>query len=800
MPTILSTYIDITPVSSGWQTIDISSHVPAGTAMVIVTATYNSGGQTFASRYAGDSSGYGGAGDPGLTQRINPSSTTGRMTHFVPVDGNRWIDIYTEDITKVGYIYLVGHFATEDVGIFSTKTEIDPTLTWLTTSYKDLDLSSDVPIGVDNIIMETPNHYSGGYFYIQPKGASVADLAYRRYHGNMNCLCMKLDASRVCSVKGTNSAYTQMWRIGYFKNTIGMKTDILDKTPALGGTWETVDVSGDAPASATHAIVRFCNVASPTAVYQYDIRKKGTTPQDLYLDGTTLRSDEIVELDGSDQFEVKVENVTNLKVYVVGYLETSIPANPNEFSGSAELPLPECASIAVPHGSMMTVGATFPLGIGASSFHPESAWIFPFLEIVGNGFWPDAVNCTLQLMELSMTGYNIQTEFSLEFEMWECSITAISGEVGVVETDIHIAEIDSVWYEVGSIEADLQLMECSGYLLTVRAMEIEASFELMDCSITMLTGEVLQVDIDFRPTTIFIPNMFDGEVTFHLWESDVELMSGETAFTNPLRLWPMTCSATLLSSKVYDFDLELPLMRSSITMITGEVMTNGAIGTQIGSVAHKMEIGMSLLGNGLTGQVGAITGEIELFETSGIFYMDNPADIEGILPLMRVQGFMFQTLEDNLTTYMVHLKSGAVTEVEYPFLEMAHDSQNYFGCNSNGLYVIGGDKFNNEDIDAFFTTGLLDFGVTNLKRLTDGYLTLKNAGTYKISLLTDDNAWNEYTMTVANSNSHTEKIQFGRGVKGKWWQIKFENQDGADFEIQSFEIITQTLRKKMRSR
>ena len=773
MPTIFDTYIDITPVATGWQTLDISSHVPATCEIAIIAFEGNGGGQTWDAREPGDAY-------TNDLDYINPSSFPNKQIFYVPVDEDRYIDVYSEDISKVDAVTLMGYLSNSECAALAAMAEVSFTRN---ATFVSVDLSSHVPEGTTCAIVRVQNQYSGGRAFYRATGSS-AELFERRYMHNNSTIFMKLDGSRTFECKAWNHTKTRIFVIGYLTNDSGMKTDPTAINPTRN-SWQTEDLSADAPASAEYAIIRYQYSAAAAISYKFDVRKVGSS-EDMTKDVTNLASDQLVELNGSDEIQVFVEHA-NAEAYIVGYTEASVPTNPNTFSGAPSFNAPMMtmdAGMQLP-GSMGDMAGTFPLPIGASAFAPEASWILPLLRCAMNGFYPDTVNFTFQMMQLAIDAYNVSEYMPLDFPLMTLEGSGITGEVGVVEGATEIPDFDAVWHEVGSITVTFPI-ELTITMLSTVALPIDASHPLPTMTSTALTGEIgsvvddipmLDLDIPYQQMIIMEAEAIRAALTMVVGEI------GDIEFTHPF----VEIEPVLVLGTAYGIDITLHDPKLDATLLVG----------QIGSLAEQFRA--TFLSNGLTGQVGSIDETLKITLSTDL-YGSYPATITMTLPLIRSEGYLYETLVQNLSTFMVHLKSGAVTEVEYPFLEMAYNNQNYLGCNANGLYVIGGNKFNGANIDAFFETGRLDLGMTELKRLTDGYLTLKNAGTYKISLKTDDGSYNAYTMTDASALTHTEKIQFGRGAKGKYWQVKFENQSGADFEIQNFELIAQILRKKMRGK
>lgn len=775
MPVLFTDPYDVSPTQDGWDTIDISPYVPSNAAVAIVRLSHNNGSQLSCDvRTPGETY------DPVAGSQL---CTSGQIPAFCGIVDQE-IDIYCQTYTK-GYYYLEGYFKDSEATILSSRVDITPSVD--AGNYQSIDVSSYVPAGKNIAIVQMVNAYDYSCsFYIRPTGSSD-NLFDRSYENQLNYVLVPLDESRTFEVKNGRADNTLLL-VGYVNEGLSLKTNALDVTTGGTGSYVDIDLSGDAPEGAEAAIIWVQNADAASRKY-YAIRHYDSIT-DIYNFIFRFTGSFVVPLNESNVFKTKRSD-TDIKTYVLGYFGApppDIPPNEAKFYGSPQFPNMSAYGLGLT-GVVASGAIEFPSMLGFSSFYMEDDPLaFPMMLCSGNGFWYDPN--LMQFPMMTCVGYmeNEQAVLSGEFPAMTAEGEGITGEVASGEAAFPMMDITAAWYDILTGTLEFPNMECTITMLAGGVASLEKSFPMLTSQGNMLVGQVASGEEAFPMMGIDIP--------FHIVIS--------------LQFPEMTAVGTGITGEVASGSNQFPMMVSSINVITGsatasllkfpmmEFNGNMLVG-QVGSINKAFPL-ISILGSGLTGTVasGSFAFPMMIITSSG-----HPAYVLNgtlVFPLMGMEAFGYQTVAESINSFMVNLKTGAVTKTGYPFRGMAFNGSNYLGCNSSGIYTIGGSNFNNSNIDAYFTTGLMDLGIPQLKRLTDGYITLKNAGTYQLHLKTDDGNWNTYTFTDASASTHTEKCQFGRGAKGRYWQLKFVNQGGADFEIQSLELISQTLRKRMRGK
>lgn len=133
--------------------------------------------------------------------------------------------------------------------------------------------------------------------------------------------------------------------------------------------------------------------------------------------------------------------------------------------------------------------------------------------------------------------------------------------------------------------------------------------------------------------------------------------------------------------------------------------------------------------------------------------------------------------------------SGATQYFGWPFNSMAKIGNKYFGAGPNGLYQIGGDDDAGVAIGAEIESGVTDLGSPNQKRIRCVYLGGQFDG--DMVLTTKDDAENERVYAVPGpdgDNQRSLKVPVGRDGKGRYWQLRLENEDGTDFSLDAMDV------------
>lgn len=136
----------------------------------------------------------------------------------------------------------------------------------------------------------------------------------------------------------------------------------------------------------------------------------------------------------------------------------------------------------------------------------------------------------------------------------------------------------------------------------------------------------------------------------------------------------------------------------------------------------------------------------------------------------------------------------------YAFTGFAAHGERQFGCMADGIYELVGDTDADEPIESRITTGLSDFGEQALKTLTAVYLDYSATGPLLLSTQighSDGVQVLSYELEETPNAQVTARIKPGKGVKARYWQFSVANIAGADFELETLDILPVVLQRRI---
>ena len=140
------------------------------------------------------------------------------------------------------------------------------------------------------------------------------------------------------------------------------------------------------------------------------------------------------------------------------------------------------------------------------------------------------------------------------------------------------------------------------------------------------------------------------------------------------------------------------------------------------------------------------------------------------------------------------------TYSNFNFNSIACFNGTYLGATDTGIYPLGGKTDNGNDIDSDIKSGSMDFGDTLIKYLRDAWLTHRTDGNLKLRVWVDEDTTfiiEERTSIISNQ-IHEERLKPPRGLKGRFYTIELKNISGADFDIDSLNLLVESIRRKVR--
>jgi hypothetical protein len=146
----------------------------------------------------------------------------------------------------------------------------------------------------------------------------------------------------------------------------------------------------------------------------------------------------------------------------------------------------------------------------------------------------------------------------------------------------------------------------------------------------------------------------------------------------------------------------------------------------------------------------------------------------------------------------MNTKTLAVTQyVNFNFNSYTKFNDKYIALNKTGIYELGGDDDNGENIVASVKTGTIDTYGENINRLRDSYVTFRSDGDILLKTIGDET--NERTYTINNStvNSiHERRIKFQRGIRDRYFSFELSNVSGSSMDVDKLRVAMEPIRKR----
>lgn len=150
-----------------------------------------------------------------------------------------------------------------------------------------------------------------------------------------------------------------------------------------------------------------------------------------------------------------------------------------------------------------------------------------------------------------------------------------------------------------------------------------------------------------------------------------------------------------------------------------------------------------------------------------------------------------------LYTFVLNTENEAITQYDnYNFNSIS----NNMGAMSDGIYELSGEDDEGTAIAAHFKTSLMDFKSSIHKQCPYAYIGLTSDGELMLKTITEQHGkknerW--YKFNHPKDAMDTARVQLGRGVKSRYWQYEISNISGADFDIDSIELLPLVLKRRI---
>jgi len=168
----------------------------------------------------------------------------------------------------------------------------------------------------------------------------------------------------------------------------------------------------------------------------------------------------------------------------------------------------------------------------------------------------------------------------------------------------------------------------------------------------------------------------------------------------------------------------------------------------------------------------------------------NPTVIEGV---EIAAGYLAP--DGSLVTWVMNARNGAVTEYQnYNFTSFAQVGNRYIATSPDGIYELLGDDDAGTSIIARIKSGYMQFGGTNLSRLTAAYIAARGEGDFILRIITGDG--NTYNYTTTTRGMRSTKVHMGKGQRARYFAFELVSA-GQDFDLDTLEFVPVVVQRRV---
>ena len=177
------------------------------------------------------------------------------------------------------------------------------------------------------------------------------------------------------------------------------------------------------------------------------------------------------------------------------------------------------------------------------------------------------------------------------------------------------------------------------------------------------------------------------------------------------------------------------------------------------------------------------------------------ASISVISPMSYPGIIVTQESLEEFLALVLNTENNALSEYDnFDFNSLTEFNGKFIGCKSDGIYSLEGDDDEGVDIDAEIAWPIYDFAEDIPKLPREAWIMGRKDGTLVLTV-TSDEGDEEYPYPTAMKDSlmSEERVEFGRGLRGRFFNFTLTNEQGAFFDFNNIRILAeQSVERKRR--
>lgn len=260
-----------------------------------------------------------------------------------------------------------------------------------------------------------------------------------------------------------------------------------------------------------------------------------------------------------------------------------------------------------------------------------------------------------------------------------------------------------------------------------------------------------------------------------------------------------------------EVSITLPMIQTSITGLSGvggskvkmEMPLVGVSFSGKTSITGNVSVNIPLFDanvNGYSGVIGSFALTLPLLTSSWIEHPDRVGTFAITLPLI-IPFVSGNPIPFTMKRYgvVMNFENRAVTEYkDFNFNSLVMWNGVIVGTNEEGLFIIGGDDDMGQEIESYIQTGTYDLGEGAIRIPKEAWLTYRSDGNLDVEVREDEaNVYNHPADKVAVGIREC-RTKLGKGYRGRFYRFGIKNIGGSDFDLHSFRVMAEILRRKTR--
>jgi hypothetical protein len=169
------------------------------------------------------------------------------------------------------------------------------------------------------------------------------------------------------------------------------------------------------------------------------------------------------------------------------------------------------------------------------------------------------------------------------------------------------------------------------------------------------------------------------------------------------------------------------------------------------------------------------------------------ASISVISPMSYPDFIVTQESLEEFLVLILNTENNALSEYDnFEFNSLTEFNGKFIGCKSDGIYSLEGNDDEGVDIEAEIAWPIYDFAEDIPKLPREAWIMGRKEGTLVLTVTSDEGDESyPYPTAMQDSLISEERVEFGRGLRGRFFDFKLTNENGAFFDFNNIRILAE---------